>query len=259
MVPVSPSVTVGISTLSVGTVCAAASVASPKSSGRHSSPAARPRRRRRAVEREPAATRAGERSKLLEEEAGRRVSERRPADAEDSGGEASGREQSLAEDAGDAIRRSGDPAIRRSGDPAIRRSGDPAIRRSGDYSEGSPLSACQPTREIIFRALSVRTVFDGPKRCAQRADRISSFVEDGHRDLSEPVARPAGAHSAQICRASPVPFDVPYAEHAAKASQRRSLSRVLESQRALTSKRRRRCPCRYRPLQSRRPQHRYRA
>ena len=120
------------------------------------------------------------------------------------------------------VKRSGDPAIRRSGDPAIRRSGDPAIRRSGDpairhYSEGSPLRPCQPLRETIFRVPG-----DGRNRSTQRADRMSSFVEDGHRDLSEPVARLAGAHSAQICRASPVPFDVPYAEHGAKASQPRS-------------------------------------
>ena len=121
-----------------------------------------------------------------------------------------------------AIRRSGDPAIRRSGDPAIRRSGDPAIRRSGDpairryYTKGNPLSSCQPMHETIFR-----TPGDGCKRCAQRADPISSFLEYGHRDLSEPVARPAGAHSAQICRASPVPFTVPYAEHGTKARQPR--------------------------------------
>ena len=121
-----------------------------------------------------------------------------------------------------AIRRSGDPAIRRSGDPAIRRSGDPAIRRSGDpairhYTKGNPLSSCQPMHEIIFRAPG-----GGRKRRAQRADRMSSFVEDGHRGLSEPVARLAGAHSAQIRRASPVPFGVPYAEHGAKASQPRA-------------------------------------
>ncbi len=63
------------------------------------------------------------------------------------------------------------------------------------------------------------------------ADRISSFVEDGHRDLSEPVARLGSAHSAQICRASPVPFGVPYAEHAAKASQ----PRARKSARPLTT------------------------
>ena len=117
-----------------------------------------------------------------------------------------------------AIRRSGDPAIRRSGDPAIRRSGDPAIRRSGDYSEGSPLSPCQPLRETIFRRPG-----NGRKRCAQRADRMSSFVEDGHRDLSEPVVRLAGAHIEHICRASPVPFGVPYAEPGGKAIARSRL------------------------------------
>ena len=116
--------------------------------------------------------------------------------------------------------RSGDPAIRRSGDPAIRRSGDPAIRRSGDpairhYTKGSSLSPCQPLRETIFRAPG-----NGRKRCAQRADRMSSFVEDGHRDLSEPVARLAGAHS---CRASPVPSSVPYAEPGGKAIARSRL------------------------------------
>ena len=121
-----------------------------------------------------------------------------------------------------AIRRSGDPAIRRSGDPAIRRSGDPAIRRSGDpairhYTKGRPLNPCQPLRETFLR-----TPGNGRKRCAQRADRMSSFVEDGHRGLSEPVARLAGAHSAQIRRASPVPFSVPYAEHGTKASQPRA-------------------------------------
>ena len=114
-----------------------------------------------------------------------------------------------------AIRRSGDPAIRRSGDPAIRRSGDPAIRRSGDYSEGSTLSPCQPLRETFLR-----TPGGGRKRCAQRADLTLSFVEDGHRGLSEPAARLAGAHRAQICRASPVPFGVPYAEPGGKAIAR---------------------------------------
>ncbi len=83
-----------------------------------------------------------------------------------------------------AIRRSGDPAIRRSGDPAIRRSGDPAIRRSGDYTKGNPLSTCQPLSETIFCRPG-----SGRKRCTQRADRMLSFVEDGHLDLSEPVAR----------------------------------------------------------------------
>ena len=195
-------------------VCACAPEAKPKNIGRQSRRA--PAARRKLPARQDLSARARrtvEGAKLSEEEAGRRVSERLAA-TEDSGGEASGREQSRAEDAG---RRSGDPAIRRSGDPAIRRSGDPAIRRSGDYSEGSPLSACQALRETIFRAPG-----GGRKRCAQRADRMSSFVEDGHCDLSEPVARLAGAHSAQICRASPVPFSVPYAEHAAKASQPRA-------------------------------------
>ena len=122
-----------------------------------------------------------------------------------------------------ATRRPGDPATRRPGDPATRRPGDPATRRPGDpatrhYTKGSPLSPCQPLRETFLRAPG-----DGRKRCAQRADRVSSFVEDGHRDLSEPVARLAGAHSAQICRASPVPFGVPYAEPGGKAIARARL------------------------------------
>ena len=121
--------------------------------------------------------RAEEGSKLSEEEAGRRVSDRRPADAEDSGREASGRERFRAEDAGEAIRRSGDPAIRRSGDPAIRH-----------YTKGNPLNPCQPIHEIIFHAHG-----GGRNRSTQRADRMSSFVEDGHRDLSEPAARLAHA------------------------------------------------------------------
>ncbi len=118
-----------------------------------------------------------------------------------------------------AIRRSGDPAIRRSGDPAIRRSGDPAIRRSGDpaiiLSGGSPLSPCQALSEIIFRAPS-----DGRKR-HQRADHMSSFVEDDHRDLSDPVARFAGAHSAQTCRASQFLHS-----HRMPSTQRRQYSRL---------------------------------
>ncbi len=219
--------------------CACATVARPASKGAHSSAGRRPRRR----------TRAGEDTRLSEEEASWRVSERRPADAEDSGGEASGREQSRAEDAGEAIRQSGNPAIRQSGNPAIRQSGNPAIRQSGNYSEGSPLRPCQPLCGTIFRAPG-----GGRKRCAQRADRMSSFVEDGHRDLSEPVARLAGAHSAHICRASPVPFGVPYAEHAAKASQPRARKSARTCVHQTT-----RCLCRYRPPQSRRPQPRYRA
>ena len=111
--------------------------------------------------------------------------------------------------------RPGDPATRRPGDPATRRPGDPATRH---YTYGSPLSPCQALRETFLRAPG-----DARKRCAQRADRVSSFVEDGHRDLSEPVARLAGAHSAQICRASPVPFGVPYAEPGGKAIARARL------------------------------------
>ena len=246
---------------SVAVCACASTAANPRNSGRQSRAGSRPRRGLRAAGREPAAARAGEGSKLSGEEAGRRVSERPLADAEDSGREAECLRRRHHEDAGSAIRRSGDPAIRRSGDPAIRRSGDPAIRRSGDpairrsgdpairrsgdpairrsgdpairrsgdpairrsgdpairhYTKGNPLSSCQPIHETIFR-----TPGDGCKRCAQRADPISSFLEYGHRDLSEPVARPAGAHSAQICRASPVPFTVPYAEHGTKARQPR--------------------------------------
>ncbi len=77
-----------------------------------------------------------------------------------------------------AIRRSGDPAIRRSGDPAIRRSGDPAIRRSGDYNVVRDLSTCQ----------GLRAHGDGR---AQSADCRACFVEEDHRIVSEPDARPA--------------------------------------------------------------------
>ena len=182
--------------------CACATVARPASTGAHSSAARRPRRR----------TRAGEDTKLSEEEPGRWVSERLPADAEDSGGEASGRELSRAEDASEAIRRSGDPAI----------------RRSGDYSEGNPLRPCQPLRETIFRAPG-----GGRKRCTQRADRMPSFVEDGHRDLSEPVARLArAAHTSAKHHLFRLTYRMPN-------TQRRQVSRVLESQRALASTRRR--------------------
>ena len=49
-------------------------------------------------------------------------------------------------------------------------------------------------------------------RCTQRVDRMSSFIEDGHRDLSEPVTGVAGAHSAQICSASPLLVGLSYAD-----------------------------------------------
>ena len=160
-------------------VCACASpAANPRNSGRQSRAGSRPRRRLRAAGREPAAARAGEGSKLSEEEAGRRVSERPRADAEDSGREAERPRRRHHEDAGSAIRRSGDPAIRRSGDPAIRRSGDPAIRRSGDYTVVRDLSTCQ----------GLRVHGDGR---AQSADCRACFVEEDHRIVSEPDARPA--------------------------------------------------------------------
>ena len=113
----------------------------------------------------------------------------------------------------------------RSGDPAIRRSGDPAIRH---YTKGSSLNPCQPLRETIFRAPG-----DGRNRRTQRADRMSSFVEDGHRDLSEPVARLARtARKSAERRLFRLAYRMPN-------TQRRQVSRVLESQRALVSTRRR--------------------
>ena len=145
----SPSLTVSVAggtILSARGVCATAPVARPASSGRLSSAAARPRRRRREKGRAPVSARADEGPKLSEEECGwRGAAERPPAAREGSGGQAGGRERSRRRHAPDALmagdpatRRPGDPATRRPGDPATRRPGDPATRRPGDPATRRP-------------------------------------------------------------------------------------------------------------------------
>ena len=145
----SPSLTVSVAggtILSARGVCATAPVARPASSGRLSSAAARPRRRRREKGRAPVSARADEGPKLSEEECGwRGAAERPPAEWEVSGGEDGGRERSRRRHAPDALmagdpatRRPGDPATRRPGDPATRRPGDPATRRPGDPATRRP-------------------------------------------------------------------------------------------------------------------------
>ncbi len=159
-----------------------------------------------------------------------------------------------------ATRRPGDPATRRPGDPATRRPGDPATRRPGDhYTVGTLSGVCQPPGRTDFvRHFAVQTKRPQNRR-SRRPQRDPRGFHHGHRIASEPVARPAGAHSAQVCRASPVPFGVPYAEHGAKASSRAFVKSARTCLRTCLHTRRRRCPCRYRPPQSRPPQHRYRA
>ncbi len=208
-------------------VCACASpAAKPRNSGRQSRTGSRPRHGLRAAARKPAVARAEEGAKLSEEEAGRRVSERQPADAEDSGREAERLRRRHHEDAPSAIRRSGDPAIRRSGDPAIRRSGDPAIRRSGDPAirrsgdpairrsgdpairrSGDPAirrsgdPAIRRSGDPAIRRSGDYNVVRDLSTCqglrahgdgrAQSADCRACFVEEDHRIVSEPDARPA--------------------------------------------------------------------
>ena len=141
----SPSLTVSVAggtILSARGVCATAPVARPASSGRLSSAAARPRRRRREKGRAPVSARADEGPKLSEEECGwRGAAERPPAEWEVSGGEDGGRERSRRRHAPDALM-AGDPATRRPGDPATRRPGDPATRLN--YTLGTLGGACQP-------------------------------------------------------------------------------------------------------------------
>ena len=81
---------VGGTSIDTVALCAAASVASPASSGRQSRAVSRPRRRWRAAGRIPAVVRAGEEPKLSEGAAGRRDAERRPAEADGSDGEDGG-------------------------------------------------------------------------------------------------------------------------------------------------------------------------